>query len=395
MLTSSESLRYTLLSLAATYVLDYFPNEDIRTRANAYYQRAVALLSDALSQPEEQMIGGGDSLVGTIVVFIMHDTVTWEHRRPKSQVPRWLEGARLASRILDATDPGYRYWHSPENVQSTTAYTSNTVLVARAAILGLLMTPLDPIHTKGQFGWLLHGIERNARKVHGGCGFSPKLLHIFAQITQLASQMALEPSSVILPKGAEYIKSKLANLRQWSELSPETDGYASTEALLDSCVLNEHGVIECPKKMTDLGAEAWRIAAQIYLQCRFFRLPRSHAEVMTNCRRLSECVRRMPCYGPLFTAQAPLFPVFLLGLVSVSEEDFGIARNWFETVLSATSCRSSVPPVWDALKILRIWVDGEITDEPHIDMIPVGQRQPWWEDIVAHATETVGTLCLM
>ena len=116
--------------------------------------------------------------------------ITWEYRRPKSQVPRWLEGARLASRLLDTTDPGYRYW-KPENVQCGSARISNTIIVGRAAILALPMTPLNVINTDdNQFGWLLHGTKRRAREIHGGSGFSPKLLHMFAQITHLAAKMA-------------------------------------------------------------------------------------------------------------------------------------------------------------------------------------------------------------
>jgi hypothetical protein len=48
----------------------------------------------------------------------------------------------------------------------------------------------------------------------------------------------------------------------------------------------------------------------------------------------------MPCAGPLFTAQAPFLPVFLLGFLATKGWHRDTARNWFETVISATSCRS-------------------------------------------------------
>lgn len=116
--------------------------------------------------------------------------MTWEYRRPQNQVPRWLEGARLAAKILDVTDPGYRYY-KPNNVQVTAARISNTITVGRVAILALPFTPLDLSNTdKSQYGWLLYGTGEEVRRIHGACGFSQKLLHTFAQITHLSAKMA-------------------------------------------------------------------------------------------------------------------------------------------------------------------------------------------------------------
>lgn len=75
------------------------------------------------------------------------------------------------------------------------------------------------------------------------------------------------PSSTILPIGALKLEERLTNFRQWSDLSP---GYATTKELLESCEF-EDGLVTCPAKVTDLTGESWVAAAQIYLQCRFFR----------------------------------------------------------------------------------------------------------------------------
>ena len=48
----------------------------------------------------------------------------------------------------------------------------------------------------------------------------------------------------------------------------------------------------------------------------------------------------MPYDGPLFTSQAPFFPIFLAALVSTREEDYDIVNGWFEQVVSGTGCRS-------------------------------------------------------
>lgn len=77
-----------------------------------------------------------------------------------------------------------------------------------------------------------------------------------------------EPDSVIIPLGALKLEHRLAGFHQWSELS---EGPTSVEALLDSCILDAAGKVDCPAKVTELIGEAYVAAAQIYLQCRLFR----------------------------------------------------------------------------------------------------------------------------
>jgi hypothetical protein len=73
---------------------------------------------------------------------------------------------------------------------------------------------------------------------------------------------------MIIPHGAEEIERRLIDFRQFSDLS---DDYTTRQALLDSCRLNFDGKVDCPAKVTELTAETWVAAAQIYLYCRFFR----------------------------------------------------------------------------------------------------------------------------
>lgn len=53
----------------------------------------------------------------------------------------------------------------------------------------------------------------------------------------------------------------------------------------------------------------------------------------------------MPTSGYQFTAQAPLFPVFLLGMLATVPEHAKIAQKWFDNVTSTPvrSVRISVP----------------------------------------------------
>lgn len=61
--------------------------------------------------------------------------------------------------------------------------------MAYVDILAQPVTPLKTEATEPAYPWLLAGSERDYRKIHGGTGVCPKILHIFAQITHLAARM--------------------------------------------------------------------------------------------------------------------------------------------------------------------------------------------------------------
>lgn len=65
------------------------------------------------------------------------------------------------------------------------------------------------------------------------------------------------------------------------------------------------------------------------------RLPRDHPDVIANLSYLAKCISIMPTSGHHFTAQAPLFPVFLLGMLATVAEHAKIAQAWFDNVTSA------------------------------------------------------------
>jgi hypothetical protein len=193
--------------------------------------------------------------------------VQWEKRRAKGLEPRWYEAAQCAKIIMANSDPGYRYWDS-YNVQCSSARISNANMLAYVDILSLPHTNLNANETESCHPWLLEGSDREVHRVYGGTGVCPKLLHMFGQITHICALMRDDPNSTIIPLGAQALKRRLKNFHQWSELS---DGYGSAEELLRSCVLNSDGLVESATTVTELTAEAWVQAAQLYLQCRFFR----------------------------------------------------------------------------------------------------------------------------
>ncbi|GKT46568.1 uncharacterized protein ColSpa_06749 [Colletotrichum spaethianum] len=407
MASKDSCVKSAILALAGTYVLDYQPRERIRQIAQRHYKNAVILLNLALRDIRDQLPSDNeaDCMVAAMCLLNMIDVVSPEQRRPPNCVPRWLEGARLACRVLDATDPGHRYWN-PVNIQPSEAQTGNMIIAGRAAILALPMAPLDLGATDNrQFAWLLQGSEHDVHRVHGGCGMSPRLLHRFSHITHMSAFLAGNPedSEFVIKLGADAVLEELGNLCQWTE-APSSSAASRLDSsrdtshprdLLSSIKLDKHGLVMDRNSMTEATAEAWRLAAIIYLRCRLLRLPRSHPEVISRVSELVRCVRVMPTSGTFFTAQAPFFPVFLLGIVAIHEAHVQCALGWFQSVIS-TSCRSSVPPAFQSLERIRAWMahnirDGSIPELPR----RISERYPWWETLVSHIFSTEGTLCLI
>ncbi|OLN86272.1 hypothetical protein CCHL11_04070, partial [Colletotrichum chlorophyti] len=411
MAATESGVRHAILALSATYVLDYQPKKSIRRAALEHYKKAVIILDLALREarvntPSE---AEADALVSVITLLNMIDVVSPEQRRPRHLLPRWLEGARLACRVLDATDPGHRYW-LPENIQPTSTQLGNMIIASRAAILALPMKPLDVEDTNnGKFSWLLQGTARDAHTIHGGCGMSPLLLNRFSQITQVSASYRDDPynTEFWVNRWAENMVPELEALHQWlppgsltesPSADPQADVPGDTptlSALLRSRDLNKEDFQKAREYMSTLTAEVWRLAAIIYLQCRLMRLPRSHPDVVTNLSKLAGHIRRMPTSGHLFTAQAPFFPVFLLGIVAVEKEHSQCAMDWFHAVIR-TSCRSSVPPAFEALERIRAWMATDLGETSCGALSQrIADRQAWWETLVDHIVATEGVLCLI
>lgn len=49
---------------------------------------------------------------------------------------------------------------------------------------------------------------------------------------------------------------------------------------------------------------------------------------------LAKCINIMPTSGTHFTAQAPLLPVFFLGMLATDPAHREISRGWFEQVVN-------------------------------------------------------------
>lgn len=349
-----DCVKHAIFALAGTYMVDFFPDKKLQKAAQEHYKRAVMLLSLLLANARQDvpMDRDAEALVAAIALLNMTDAVAQEHWREKSLTPRWLDGARLACRVLDMTNP-CRHYEDSDNIQPSDARVGNTIIASRPAILALTMTPLSITNTNKQFRWLLQGSHVNRSRIHGGCGMSPALLYHFAEITHMAAHHRDDPvdSDMITEPLASRMRDELKQLCQWYEHENEHDPDSVTRVsidvrtirkLLDSDHVDAAGAINSKPGMTASAAEAWRLAAIIYLQCRVLRLPRTHPEVLQQASSLAARIRVMPTSGVFFTAQAPFFPVFLLGVVAVEEEHVKCALDWF-TKVTEGGCRSVSP----------------------------------------------------
>ncbi|RGP67385.1 hypothetical protein FSPOR_6041 [Fusarium sporotrichioides] len=378
-------------------------DERIRKRINERYTMANEYFVELLNAPESRTRGQGREVITMAVLLSMQDVILTERRLKKPYKPRWLEGFKQGEYFLQQTDPGRRFWkESCDTVQYDPLRISQSIIVGRAVILAQPMMALpdpatmDPEIESNRFNWLLYGTENDLFEIHGGCGFSKKLLHTMSQVTYCAARLQQEPESTIVPITARFLMRTLTDMRQWSREGKSWEQCRQrAQTITWVRIIADDVIVSSKEDMTDVTAEAWRIAAIIYYQCRLLRLPRNHPDVLANMDDLAKCIRIMPTSGSHFTAQAPLLPVFFLGLLATNPAHKEVSRGWFQQVTN-TPVRSSVPPLYDALKRIWKWIDSDVNLQLEPTPVPesLGQRYPWWEHLVKRVLEEEDeTLC--
>ncbi|KAG7403708.1 hypothetical protein Forpe1208_v016183 [Fusarium oxysporum f. sp. rapae] len=390
----NEGILHAILSLAGIYIYDYVPVECIRRRTNQLHVKADQYYSTLLNAPESRKIGKGQEVIAMAVILSMQDVVLTERRQKKPDKPRWLEGFEQGAYFLHATDPGKRYWDS-KNTQFDSLRVSLSIVVGQGVILAQFMMPLpapktmNPEEESDKFGWLNYGFSKeDMEEIHGGCGFSRTLLHSMSHVAYCAARLQQEPKSMMVPITAKLLLRELEHMRQWSREGNDWKTAKIGRPMIEWVREVDGMKIDSSQIMTEVTAETWRIAAILYRQCRLLRLPRNHSDVLANLENLAKCIQIMPTSGSHFTAQAPLWPVFMLGLLATTPKHKAIAKSWFEEVVS-TPVRSTVPPLYEALKRIWEWIDKEvpIQSEPADDTKGISERDPWWETLVVNVLD--------
>ncbi|KAH7303570.1 fungal-specific transcription factor domain-containing protein [Stachybotrys elegans] len=387
---SNSGIIAAILSLAGLYVYDYNPQISIKSRVEALLAEAKGCLDALIMDPVrvETDSNASDELMTLFVVLSMQDIVRPESRRKTPDPPRWLEGFNNCERIIQRTDQGARFWNK-HKTEPTSLRKSLLVTVGNTLILSQILEPLPRPHEfdfkkeEPRFGWLLYGTREQTYEIHPGCGFSRKLLHVIRQITFWSARLQQERESPMAQAMTKALYGELNKMKQWA---PDVQEWELANAIpmpVDHLKNRPGSQVNTWKGVALFTAEAWRIAAMIYLQCRLMRLPPKHADVMSNLQDLCLCIRAMPTQGNYFTAQAPLFPVFLLWLLASTEDHRSAADDWFQAVVNAPM-RSSVRPLFEGLKRIR-----EHWTPPTCDHLPpaIRNRQAWWESLVKKILE--------
>ncbi len=273
----SPGVLAAIQSLAGIYVYDYLPGDILRRRVNERFAIAEARLSELLQDTRSLDDNESSELVTLASLLSMQDVVLTERRLQKPYHPRWLTGFRQAEHVLQHTDPGSRFYKE-QNVQVSSLRLSQSVIVGRAVILAQPMMPLPPLATfnpvaeTSRFGFLLYGSEADMYEIHGGCGFSKRLLHIFSQVAYCSTRMLQDAETPIVPVTAQMLYGQLMQLHQWSG---EYDSWEAAKSRPQPIEwirqTDENYIVQEAKEMTEVTAEAWRLAGMVYLQCRLFR----------------------------------------------------------------------------------------------------------------------------
>jgi hypothetical protein len=295
----NSGVRAAIQALAGVYIYDYTPTPKVRQQVNGLFKIAESRLTELINYPTELDDNLSEELITIATLLSMQDVspeswaqpvfsfmpqtltdgqiVLIERRLKKPYYPRWLLGFSQAEACLRATDPGTRFWHA-NNVQLSSLRISQSIIVGRAIILAQPMMPLvhprdlKPQKEATRFDWLLYGTESEMFEIHGGCGFSKKLLHAFGQITYCAARMHQEPESPITPMTAQFLLRELETMRQWSSEASNWEGAKGAPQPIEWIRTAPEGFkVRDHDSMTTVTAEAWRLAAVIYLQCRALR----------------------------------------------------------------------------------------------------------------------------
>jgi len=197
MVAESECVKHSVLSLAASYVLEFDNHERLVARANSHQQQAVALVGQALNDDATYSTDKEDAVLTAIVLLSHNECVNIGGSASPEPLPPWWKAMATAENLLAVSDPGYNF-NDAHNVQSSRA---RFQVAHRGGLSSLSHTvsPIEKVEEKRDYPWLLHGTKREMRQITGTSGCCSELMHTFAQITHLSGRHLLDPSTVIIP----------------------------------------------------------------------------------------------------------------------------------------------------------------------------------------------------
>ncbi|KAF2630474.1 hypothetical protein BU25DRAFT_484615 [Macroventuria anomochaeta] len=337
------STRYALLSLSASYISEYLPSQkDLYHQAELYYS------TQALQALATQITNGDDyeGALATSMLLMHHGAI---NNSPDSPLC-WSCHANVFNIIPD---------NSVNHQSDSALFIRGQLTLARTAQTSqsLRSTQFHSLETKT---WYDGTPPSDAQKICGILGFSPQLLFIISSITSLA----LDASNINMLMYAQLQEAKLQHLKQWTA---EPQGIEQ-EILLAT-------------------AEAFRLAALIYLRCRLYGMTRFHPSILDLSDALHTLILSLPVKGALYTAIYPVWPVFVAAVTVNSDKRDHLYQR---VVPIREGDKNTLPAVLKRISGMRVCLaQQDLTCQ---------RRDGWWDEMLSPSSSTTALgrnlLCL-
>jgi hypothetical protein len=341
------STRYALLSLSASYISEHIPSQ------KDFYQHAELYYSTQSLQALATQITNGDNYEGALATSML-----LMHHGAISNSPDATLCWSCHANIFEIIPDNLIDYHSDPalfiRAQLTLARTAQTSEALQS-------TQFHSLETRT---WYEKAPPKDAQKICSIIGLSPQLLSIIESITSLA----LDSNGNTLAY-AQFHESQLQSLQQWSAepRGPEHDILFAT-------------------------AEAFRLAALIYLRSRIFgfvapstaqntankpSMTRFHPSITDLSDTLCTLVLSLPVKGPLHTAIYPVWPLFVAAVtVNAEKRD----RLYQRVVPIREGDRNTLPAVLARVSGLRIWLAQQDAQ--------CQRRDGWWDEMLSPRSST-------
>lgn len=219
------STRYALLSLSASYICEYLPSQK-----ETYHQAELYYSTQALKSLTAQLSNGQnfDGALATSMLLMHHAAINSE-----DSALCWSCHANVFDTIPTEL----------VNLHSDAALFIRTQLALARTAQTCFQLQNTQFHSLEKKNWYEGTPSTEAQQISSTLGLSPQLLFLISSVTSLATD-TISPNRIMY---AQLQETQLQNLKQWT---PELQS-AEQEVLLAT-------------------AEAFRLAALIYLRCRLY-----------------------------------------------------------------------------------------------------------------------------
>ncbi|KAF2008828.1 hypothetical protein BU24DRAFT_359471 [Aaosphaeria arxii CBS 175.79] len=330
-----QSTRFALLSLSASYIGEYLHSEKEQYhQAELYYStQALQALACQISNGENY-----DAALATSMLLMHHDAVNDD-----DSSLCWSCHAN----IFDTIPSEFFNHHS-----DAALFIRTQLVLARTAQTSFTLqsTRLHSLETEN---WYEGMPATEAQKICGILGMSPQLLFLISSVTSLASD-SQGPLNSQKHMYAQLLEGQLTSLRQWTmELQGE-----SQEVIVAT-------------------AEAFRLAALIYLRCRIYGFTRFNPAIVELNDALSHILLTLPVKGNLYTAIYPVWPLFVAAVTANSDKR---DRIYARVVPIREGDKNTLPAVLKRISGLRVWLAKQDATLP--------RRDGWWEEMLQPSSST-------